>query len=302
VPACSVVVPCFNDADRLVEALDSLVSQTYSDWEAIVVDDASTIGHVEAVVGAASDPRVRVVRHAENRGLAAARNTGIRAAAAPLVLPLDSDDRLAPSFLDRLIGVLDTEPDTDCVFSDFRLFGEVDGIQRFAVGDLRTLLIRQWLPGPGCLYRRTLWERVGGYCEAPELRAGNEDWDFYVAAAKAGFRASHVAEPLYEYRVDRTSMSNRLQYTNHVTREFIYSRHRAVYDAASLGPMFLAEGYRASAQASNVRNERRRALRLALHSLRLEPRSRSALAIIARAMVPARAARLLRATRGRLTR
>jgi glycosyltransferase involved in cell wall biosynthesis len=243
------------------------------------------------------DGRVRSVRHEQNRGLAAARNTGIRLARGPLVLPLDSDDRLNPRYLERLAGVLQAEPQMDVVFPDFLLFGDGEGIGHYAVGAPSDLLVRQWLPGPGCLYRRTLWERVGGYCEDAVLRAGNEDWEFWVAALEAGFRASHVPEPLYEYRLTPGSMSNRLQYTNHLTRERIYARHRALYDrTAHARQRFLGEGYRASAQASWARSERRRALRLGLRSLRIEP-TRSGLAIVLRALTPGwllRAGRRLR--------
>ena len=284
-PGCSVVIPCFNDAERLAEALASLLAQTRRDWEAIVVDDASAVGDVAAVVEALQDDRIRSIRHDRNRGLAAARNTGIRMSTGPFVLPFDSDDRLDPHCLERLTEVLEADRIADAVFPDFRLFGEVTGIQRFDVADEAALLTRQWLPGPGCLYRRELWERVGGYCEDEVLRAGNEDWEFYVAAAELGFVARHVAEPLYEYRVTGGSMSNRLQYTNHLTRERIHARHRALYDRLGGRRAFLGEGYRASAQASYARGERRRALRLALRSLTIEP-SRSGLATVARALTP----------------
>jgi glycosyltransferase involved in cell wall biosynthesis len=285
VPGCSVVIPCFNDAVRLEEALASLVAQSTADWEAIVVDDASVVGDVAGVVAALGDARVRSVRHEQNRGLAAARNTGIRMSTGRFILPFDCDDRLDPRCLETLVGVLDADPAADAVFPDFRLFGEATGIQRFQVASLATLLTRQWLPGPGCLYRRELWERIGGYCEDEVLRAGNEDWEFYVAAAEVGFVARHVSEPLYEYRVTGSSMSNRLQYTNHLTRNHIVQRHRALYERLGGRRRFQGEGYRASAQASLVRGERERALRLALRSLRIEP-TRSGLWIVVRSVTP----------------
>ncbi len=298
-PACTVVIPTFNHADELGEALASLIVQTFVDWEAIVVDDASTLGDAEAVVRACADERIRYLRHATNRGLGAARNSGIRAGQGLLIVPFDSDDRLDPGFLAGLSQVLDAEPGADCVFPDFALFGDGSGIDRFAVEDTRTLLRRQWLPGPGCMYRRSLWERAGGYCEDPALRPGNEDWDFWLSAAEAGFTARHVPEPLYQYRMSAGSMGMRLRSVNDQTRDFIFARHRALFERYHEGPMFRAEGYLVSAQSSYLRGQHRRALRLALRALRLHPRSRPTIGIIARSLVPRALADMARRSLGR---
>ena len=293
-PACTVVIPTYNHADELSESLVSLTAQTFRDWEAFVVDDASTLGDVQAVIQAHSDKRIHYIRQPENRGLAAARNTGIRAGRAPLVVPFDSDDRLESNFLAGLLAILDGEAAADCVFPDFALFGGQTGIEQYDVADIRTLLRRQWLPGPGCMYRRTLWERAGGYCEDPVLRAGNEDWDFWLSAAEAGFSARHLAEPLYQYRISPGSMGMRLRSVNYLTREFIFARHRALFDEYGEGATFRAEGYQVSAQAAYVRGERIRGLQLALRALRFNPRSTQTLGIVARTVVPGAIANLAR--------
>jgi glycosyltransferase involved in cell wall biosynthesis len=296
-PACTVVIPTFNHADELAESLASLVAQTFVDWEAIVVDDASTEGDAEAVIGAIGDPRVRFVRHSTNRGLAAARNSGIRSGTGALIVPFDSDDRLDPRFLARLTEVLADDPSADCVYPDFALFGDQSGITQYQVADVRALLVRQWLPGPGCMYRRALWERIGGYCEEAALRPGNEDWDFWLSAAEVGFEPRHVAEPLYQYRISAGSMGMRLRYVNYRTRDYIFTRHRELFERFGEGPTFRSEGYLVSAQASYVRGQRRRALRLGFRAVRFNPRNGAAIGIIARSLVPRAIAGLAR--RGR---
>jgi len=109
-----VVIPSYNARDDFLEAcLSSLELQTMPAWEAIVVDDGSTRGDVKGVVAKFGDQRLRTVRQ-ENRGMGGARNTGFHAARAELVLTLDADDRIDPSFLDVAVATIDADAETDC--------------------------------------------------------------------------------------------------------------------------------------------------------------------------------------------
>jgi len=265
----SIVIPCYNYAQYLEECLASVQEQTDPHWEAIVVDDASVDGDPAAVVAAMHDPRIRCVRHTQNQGLAAARNTGIRATAGQFVLPLDADDKLAPRYLAQVGGLLWNHPEYNAAFPDFEAFGAWAGPIRFQILDAQALLLDQWIPGPGTLFRRTLWQQVGGYWHP--LRAGNEDWDFWLGAAEHGLCVGHLAEPLYYYRQHGDSMAHRQHYTEYQTRGLLYARHRALFDQFHLGRAFRAEGYRRSAAAAWRRRERGRALALTAHGLRLAP-------------------------------
>jgi glycosyltransferase involved in cell wall biosynthesis len=104
-PSISVVVPTYKRPALLGRAVRSILDQSLQDFELIVVDDASG-DDTEQTVAAFSDPRVRYVRHEENRGLAAARNSGIKAALAPLIAFLDDDDDYLPSYLEAMSGRL----------------------------------------------------------------------------------------------------------------------------------------------------------------------------------------------------
>jgi glycosyltransferase involved in cell wall biosynthesis len=249
-PRVSVVIPCYNQAEYLPDALGSLLAQTEPAWEAVVVNDCSTSGDPEGVVNGLRDPRICVVHHSRNRGLAAARNTGIRQSACELVLPMDADDMLAPRYLERVAGALDDHPEGDCAFADFELFGAEVGVRRFRMRDVAALFYEQWLPGPGTLMRRSLWERAGGYCEAEPIRKGNEDWEFWISAARCGFYAIHLPEPLYRYRRHPDSMSVWQKSYEHSTRPYIYRRHKAFFDRYRAGSGFKARAYYASASAA----------------------------------------------------
>ncbi|MET0782137.1 MAG: glycosyltransferase family 2 protein, partial [Microbacterium sp.] len=104
----TVIVPGFNVAPYAAEALDSLQKQTLTEWTAILVDDESTDGTADIFERAAkADARFRVVRHARQVGLGAARNTGLDLVETPFLGFLDADDVLTPTALERLVGILD---------------------------------------------------------------------------------------------------------------------------------------------------------------------------------------------------
>jgi glycosyltransferase involved in cell wall biosynthesis len=269
-PLVTIVVPVYNYTEFLYECLSTVISQTMSSWETIVVDDGSSRGNSLAVVQSIGHERIRLIQHSENRGLAAARNTGIRAAQGRFIVPLDADDRLAPTYLEKTLAAAG-DGECNAVFTDFLAFGASSVRMPFRVGSVQTLMREQWIPGPGTLFPRELWEAVGGYCEADTLRPGNEDWEFWLSAADHGLKAVHVPEPLYMYRIHSESMMKRLEYCDYITREFIYSRHRALFDRYNMKSAFLSGGYLSSAKAHWRRRERRRAISLGVRSFSLSP-------------------------------
>ncbi len=269
----TVIVPCFNGLPFLEECLRSVVAQTFSDWQLIVVDDASTDGDPAEVIRRVADARIELLHHSQNRGLGAARNTGFAAASSPLVLPLDSDDLLDSHFLEKLVELLRVDITQDCVFADFKLFGTASDERRFSPKPLAALAHEQWLPGAGVLMKRELWQRAGGYSEDETFRLGNEDWDFWLAAAECGFRAVHLAEPLYRYRQHGASMSTHvLRPSDHVTRRLLVRRHRAFFAEHGNPRLFVAEGYRRAADAARHARQPWRSLSLALRAFSLDRR------------------------------
>ncbi|WP_396613806.1 glycosyltransferase family 2 protein (plasmid) [Haloferax sp. S1W] len=109
-PTVSVIIPTYNRADVLPQSIDSALDQTLSDVEVIVVDDASS-DHTESVVTSYDDPRVTYLAHETNQGGSAARNTGIDVATGDYIALLDSDDKWAPSKLERQVETLERRSD-----------------------------------------------------------------------------------------------------------------------------------------------------------------------------------------------
>lgn len=116
-PAVSIILPVYNRADTIDRALDSVLAQTRADWELIVVDDGSTDASATRAQ-ARDDPRIRLIRQ-PNGGVARARNAGLDAARAPCIAFLDSDDAWRPHHLALALGLLDAEPATQVVLTEF---------------------------------------------------------------------------------------------------------------------------------------------------------------------------------------
>jgi glycosyltransferase involved in cell wall biosynthesis len=272
-PLVSIVVPFYSTYARYLPAcLASVQRQTYPHWEVVVVDDASPTDDAERIVDALGDTRIRVLRHATNRGQAAGRNTGIRATSGPLVMPMDCDDELAPTHLEKLVAALAERPACGAAYADYELFDAIAGVLRFPARDTRWLLKEQWIPHPGTIVRRDLWAAAHGYSEDEAFRAGNEDWDYFLRLAEVGLEVVHVGEPLYRYRQHGGSItSSQFACADYRMRELMYVRHRPLFDRYGMRCAFLAGGYRVSGKAFWVRGQRLRGLLLLLKSAWLDP-------------------------------
>lgn len=203
VPVVSVIMPCYKQAEFLREAVESVVAQTFTDWELIVVDDGSpddTAATAEAIIAEHPGRAIRLLRK-PNGGVSEARNAGIRMARGAYILPLDADDMIRPTMLEKTVRLLDSNRDVDIAYTDITHFGAVDRTIQAAEFDATKIPINNQL---NCcsLYRREAWERSGGY---RSLYWGYEDWDFWVGCAAAGLRAARFPESLLLYRVKDAS-------------------------------------------------------------------------------------------------
>jgi glycosyltransferase involved in cell wall biosynthesis len=200
-PTVTVVVPCFNGGRFLDGLIGSLAQQTLRDFEVIIVDDGSndddTLRKLAAIGG-----RARVIRQA-NAGLSVARNVGVRAARADMVMVLDCDDTIEPPFLQEAVALLGAATsDVAAVFCHKRLVGDGAGLleRHFNRFDL---LFTNPMPS-GLLLRKSCWQAAGGYDVT--MRDGYEDWEFYIRLMRMGYRAIAIPKPYLAYRVSSTGM------------------------------------------------------------------------------------------------
>lgn len=305
-PLVSVVMTHYNQPEPFLrECLESLLAQTLPEWEGIVVDDGSSRGDAEGMLRDLHDPRFKFIRHEKNRGLGAARNTGIQAAQSSMIALLDADDRFGPEFLKTTLHALHDHPEAHWVAVDWQVFGARDWIWPFPVHLSMNCPAHFLFAGAGMLMRKSVWEMTSGYSE-DETMSGGEDWDFWIAVAERGLRPTHVAQPLYFYRMHAGARSlTSSRYNEWRFRDAIYRRHKLAFESIGLDcpkcptvkkrvSAFLAQGFLVSSDASLRKGERLRAVELAIRALTLQPKDLATLKQVARSILPRKVLTVLR--------
>ncbi len=229
IPAVSVVVPCYNGGRFIDQLLESLARQTLQDFELIIVDDGSR-DDTRAKL-ATLDKSIQVILQ-DNQGPGAARNTGIARARAPIVLALDCDDTLDPTFLQETVSLMQSSPaDVGFIFTHERMTGLREGTAPRYFKLFDQLFINRV---PSCvMFRKKAWSGVGGY--DPAMREGYEDWEFTIALAMAGYRALVIPRPLFTYRVSNDGLLLRLSSRMHAELwRRIRIKHRSIYRLPAL--------------------------------------------------------------------
>ncbi|MEM0966836.1 MAG: glycosyltransferase family A protein [Verrucomicrobiota bacterium] len=193
----SVIIPCFNHGAYLREAIESVLRQEVSATEVIVVDDGSTDSQTRRVLDELqSEPNLKVLSR-ENGGPAAARNTGIQAAAGPYLLCVDADDRLRPEFLSQTVPRLEADPEVGIVYGRAAYFGAKEGESSHSPFKFPEFLLEPSIFATA-LFRKADWEKVGGFRE--EMKFGWEDFEFWISLVEQGCKVAYVDEVLFDYR------------------------------------------------------------------------------------------------------
>jgi glycosyltransferase involved in cell wall biosynthesis len=208
-PLVSVVIPCYKQAHFLAEAVESVVTQTFTDWEIVIVNDGSpddTSEVAKRLIAKHPGKQIHLLEKS-NSGLPGARNAGMRAASGKYLLPLDADDKIKPTLLAKLVPILDNRPKVGFAYSHIQHFGEIDTEFPLPDFDRATLIAKDNIACVCALVRRSAWEQVGGYNEA--MREGYEDWDFWIGCVEHGWDGYCLHEPLFLYRKSgRTMLSD----------------------------------------------------------------------------------------------
>lgn len=273
-PLISVIIPAYNQAAYISEAIQSVLAQTFPHFELIVVDDGST-DETPEILAELRDPRIRVIRQ-PNAGLSAARNTGLRASSAPLVTFLDADDYFLPTKLEVLSAYLDQHPEVGMVAGRVRYIDQRGQlILEPAPPSIPLSLPHLLFANPVCvsavLLRRNWLDRVGVFDES--LRAC-EDWDLWLRLLAADCPMSWVPDLVVAYRVhpgQMTRQADRMRIAAFATLDKFYRRPDLSPDLLALRNKVYATGWVHSAAYAYLADEPDKGAAYLDEALRLDP-------------------------------
>lgn len=230
-PLVSVIVPLYNAAPYIREALGSIVASTYRPLEVVVVDDGSSdTSLAESKAFAALHAEVRVI-HQANAGVSSARNHAIREAKGELILPVDADDKISPNYIEKAVEAM--QEDVRIVGCRACYFGAKEGEWRLPEYRPELLARKNMIPITS-LFRKSDWKRVGGFCEEEIYR---EDWDFWLSLMELGGRYVRLEETGLYYRVLPHSRRTNAKQQKRVIVDAINRRHPEYLERYLGGPL-----------------------------------------------------------------
>ena len=211
IPHVTVLMAVYNNERFLREAVDSILSQTFTDFEFLIINDGSTDRSREIIL-TYNDPRIRLVDNAENIGLTKSLNKGLALARGELIARLDADDISHYSRLEKQVRFMSDNTDIALVGTQARII-DIDGKVLRAIADIRmqSAIAINWglifgnpfIHSSVLIRRRVIWELLGGYDETYRYNQDFELWSRLLA----DFRATNIPEPLIDYRSHSESIA-----------------------------------------------------------------------------------------------
>lgn len=257
-PPVTVIIPFYNLASTLPATLESLKTQTFRDFDTIIIDDGSTDAASVAYLQELRKQGLRVLRKS-NGGLGSARNLGFQEARSEFVVPLDADDVAHPQFVEKLYRAIRHDDGLAAVSCMFESFYETPGEAVSGYAPLAMdpdLLLYHNIGGPGAasiLHRDTVLS-VGGY---DEWLTSFEDWDLWCTLVEHGYRGKAIPEFLLYYRLRPDSLiRSEAPLRWHALKAYVIAKHkRLAQDPSIVLRMQLAETYQAKDQVIALERE-----------------------------------------------
>jgi glycosyltransferase involved in cell wall biosynthesis len=224
-PVLSVIIPCFNTGPYLREAVESVVASAGSDdYTIIIVDDGSTEDQTLQLLHKLGQEG-HCVLHQENKGPAAARNTGVRHSQTPYLLFLDSDNKVGREYIREGVEVLEKKPEVAVFYGRPKFIGDTTNrVFPTRPFDLPSLLINNYIDHCAVV-RKAAWESVGGFDEN-RLLIGQEDWEFWIRLGGHGWGFHFNDKISFDYRIRPGSLSTLVQKDE--AAAYIFARNASI--------------------------------------------------------------------------
>ena len=224
----SIIIPCYNDAQYIEQAVNSALNQTYPNKEIILVDDGSNV-ETKAVLKKLEHKITKLITQ-ENQGQSTARNVGINAAKGEFILVLDSDDYFEPTFCEKAMPFFLEKRDVKLVTCQANLLFPDGAIENYIPkgGTISNFMYVNDALGTS-LFKKQDWQDIKGYDES--MRSGFEDWEFFIRLLKNGGKVEVIQEALYNYRKRINSTTKKANLIKYDLLKYIYSKHKDLYIA-----------------------------------------------------------------------
>lgn len=220
----SVIIPCYNQENYISECLESVLSQTYTDYEIIVINDGSKDGSLSIIqkYHKKYPDKIFVINQA-NQGVVKARNNAIQQAKGEYIYPLDGDDTIEPTCLEKLYQCI-RDKKGDVVYSKVQCFGLISDEMILKSPTIWNMSLSNQV-SVSALYFRSDWEKYGGYDGC--MKDGLEDWEFWLNFIEDGKKFYCVQEKLLNYRILQNSRNK--QVNEKKLRKYIYKKHQKIF-------------------------------------------------------------------------
>lgn len=233
----SIIIPCYNQAQYIDEALQSVLDQTYVNWECILVNDGSP-DDTEKVANrwVKKENRFKYI-YQKNTGVSGARNLGIKKAKGEFILPLDADDYLSANYIEECVKIIENT-NIKLVYGRAQFFGEQEGELSLGKVTIQNLLKYNRIHCAG-LYRKIDWELNNGYDE--NMKHGFEDWEFWINLLKKGGEAVLSEQSVLYYRIKPLSRSTEINSNlkkNDQMFDYIFQKHIDLYGYSSVYDLY----------------------------------------------------------------
>ena len=232
-PKVSIIIPCYNQGEYILDTIQSIQNQSYQNFEIIIVNDGSNDKKTIRLLNSFKDDKATII-YTKNCGPSAARNTGIINSKGEYILPLDADDKIAPTYLEKAVQVLNKKNDVKIVTGIVEYFGKKKGIYNLPNFDMEILKYDNIIVSCS-LFRRKDYDRTLGY--NTNMIYGFEDWDFWLSLLEKGGTVYKIEQVMIYYRIKKRSRSTEFNIKKHLyLRNRIYENHKELYSNNFINP------------------------------------------------------------------
>ncbi len=226
----SIIIPCYNQAQYIDECLQSVLDQTYQNWECVIVNDGSTDNTADISKKWIEKDIRFFYFEKKNGGVSSARNYGIKKSKGIYILPLDGDDYISDNYIETCVTELEADTNLKLVYGGAEKFGMVD--EQWDLPEYSFDRLKQYnMIFCTAMYRKSDVEQIGGYDE--NMLYGIEDWEFWMNFLKKGGLVKRNKNCTFYYRIKETSRNSDLYKVEQNINEsynYIFNKHRECYE------------------------------------------------------------------------